>query len=362
MFLPAATLLGEAAFNYCSAVTRVVLGGSIQTIYTGAFNNCKALAQVYFLGDPPENVSTRMFVSKAADMTVYYDAARTAQWAPEGETTWCGYPIAATTFHKVVHKDINHETLLEQYVADGQSAMEPPLPRRDLTFTGWSGDASSVTEDMELIARYEGVSDMVTVTASAGENGAVSPAGKTQYVYESDAVYAITPNQGYTISDVLVDGQSVGAVESYTFAKLTADHTIEAAFAPILYTVTFVDGLTGETLESQTVAYGQDAAAPEAPTHEGYTFTGWDGSCTDIRGDVTVTARYEKNAAPTDPTEPTDPDQPTQPDQPAKPDDGKQDNKPTTGDSFSAGWLALTLFSGTLAAACLVLLRKRNAR
>lgn len=365
VFLPAATLLGEAAFNYCSAVTRVVLGGSIQTIYTGAFNNCKALAQVYFLGDPPENVSTRMFVSKAADMTVYYDAARTAQWAPEGETTWCGYPIVATTFHKVVHKDINHETLLEQYVADGQSAMEPPLPRRDLTFTGWSGDASSVTEDMELIAQYEGVSDMVTVTASAGENGAVSPAGKTQYVYESDAVYTITPNQGYTISDVLVDGQSVGAVESYTFTKLTTDHTIEAAFAPILYTVTFVDGLTGETLESQTVAYGQDAAAPEAPTHEGYTFTGWDGSCTDIRGDVTVTARYEKNAAPTDPTEPTDPDQPdqpTQPDQPAKPDDGKQDNKPTTGDSFSAGWLALTLFSGTLAAACLVLLRKRNAR
>lgn len=112
------------------------------------------------------------------------------------------------------------------------------------------------------------------------------------------------------------------------------------------------------------MADGQSAMEPPLP-RRGLTFTGWDGSYTDIRGDVTVTARYEKNAAPTDPTEPTDPDQPdqpTQPDQPAKPDDGKQDNKPTTGDSFSAGWLALTLFSGTLAAACLVLLRKRNAR
>lgn len=36
----------------------------------------------------------------------------------------------------MVHKDINHETLLDQYVADGQSAAEPPLPRRGLTFTG----------------------------------------------------------------------------------------------------------------------------------------------------------------------------------------------------------------------------------
>lgn len=70
--------------------------------YTAAYknlwenDNCKALEQVYFLGNPPENVSTRMFVSKVADMTVYYDAALAAQWAPEGETTWCGYPLAAT--------------------------------------------------------------------------------------------------------------------------------------------------------------------------------------------------------------------------------------------------------------------------
>lgn len=61
--------------------------------YTAAYknlwenDNCKALEQVYFLGNPPENVSTRMFVSKVADMTVYYDAALAAQWAPEGETT-----------------------------------------------------------------------------------------------------------------------------------------------------------------------------------------------------------------------------------------------------------------------------------
>lgn len=47
----------------------------------------------------------------------------------------------------------------------------------------------------ELIARYEGVSDIVTVTASAGEGGAISPSGETQYYYESDAAYSITPTR-----------------------------------------------------------------------------------------------------------------------------------------------------------------------
>ena len=49
-----------------------------------------------------------------------------------------------------------------------------------------------------------------------------------------------------------------------------------------------------------------------------------------------------------------------EPGQPDQPDGGKQDDKPTTGDSFSAGWLALTLFSGAMAA-CMVLPRRKKA-
>ena len=199
---------------------------------------------------------------------------------------------------------------------------------------------------------------MVTVTASAGEDGAISPSGETQYYYESDAAYTITPNEGYVISDVLVDGQSLGAVSSYTFSKLTTGHTIRAEFEPIPFTVTFVDGITSETLDTQTVAYGRDAAAPQAPQHEGYTFSGRDAAFTNVRSGLTVTAQYDKNSEPTTPDQP-EPGQPNQPDQPDQPDDGKQDDKPTTGDSFSAGWLALPLFSGATAA-CMVLLRRKK--
>ena len=46
--------------------------------------------------------------------------------------------------------------------------------------------------------------------------------------------FAITPDANHRIADVLVDGVSVGAVSSYTFSKVTSNHTIAASFSPAL--------------------------------------------------------------------------------------------------------------------------------
>jgi hypothetical protein len=70
-----------------------------------------------------------------------------------------------------------------------------------------------------------------TISATAGANGTISPSGGVVVNYASDQTFAITPNTGYRIADVLVDGSSVGSVSSYTFTNVTANHTISATFA-----------------------------------------------------------------------------------------------------------------------------------
>jgi lysophospholipase L1-like esterase len=70
-----------------------------------------------------------------------------------------------------------------------------------------------------------------TITASSGANGSISPSGSVSVNNGSDQAFTITADSGYHISDVLVDGSSVGAVSSYTFSSVTTDHTISATFA-----------------------------------------------------------------------------------------------------------------------------------
>ena len=69
-----------------------------------------------------------------------------------------------------------------------------------------------------------------TITASAGSHGSISPSGNVTVNQGSDKSFTITPDTGYQIDDVLVDGSSVGAVSSYTFTNVTQDHTISATF------------------------------------------------------------------------------------------------------------------------------------
>jgi len=97
-----------------------------------------------------------------------------------------------------------------------------------------------------------------TITASAGANGAISPSGAATVNYGATQAYTITPSSHYHVASVLVDGVSVGAVTSYTFASVSADHTIAATFAIDTYTITASAGANGAISPSgaATVNYG----------------------------------------------------------------------------------------------------------
>jgi hypothetical protein len=69
-----------------------------------------------------------------------------------------------------------------------------------------------------------------SITATAGANGSISPSGAVTVSHGGSQQFTITPNTSYRIDDVRIDGSSVGAVSSYTFSNVTADHTITASF------------------------------------------------------------------------------------------------------------------------------------
>ena len=72
----------------------------------------------------------------------------------------------------------------------------------------------------------------LAISASAGTGGKISPAGNTSVSYGDDKTFTITPNTGYKIESVIVDGVNKGAVGSYTFNDVTKAHTISATFVP----------------------------------------------------------------------------------------------------------------------------------
>ena len=73
-----------------------------------------------------------------------------------------------------------------------------------------------------------------TITATAGANGSISPTGVVTVSSGASKTFTITANTGYQIADVQVDGSSAGAVSSYTFSNVTANHAISASFSSTL--------------------------------------------------------------------------------------------------------------------------------
>ena len=69
-----------------------------------------------------------------------------------------------------------------------------------------------------------------TIKATAGAGGSISPSGNVSVREGGDQTFTITPDKGYAVANVKIDGKSIGAVKSYTFENVSSPHTIEAIF------------------------------------------------------------------------------------------------------------------------------------
>ena len=110
-----------------------------------------------------------------------------------------------------------------------------------------AGLTEEITAADTVLARipYFGYSTR-TIRASAGTGGSITPSGSVSVRTGHDQTFTITPDRGYAIADVKVDGRSVGAVRGYTFQNISSAHTIEVSFVPAS---TFADVPAGSYYE-----------------------------------------------------------------------------------------------------------------
>jgi len=129
------------------------------------------------------------------------------------------------------------------------------------TYTNTStGSSYTVTVDQTISGEWTYITDKsssaLTITSSAGAGGSISPSGAKIVNYGSNQTYIITSNNNYVVSDVIVDGSSVGAVYSYTFTNVTGNHTINAIFKYSEGTKTWTDPSTGYVYQETKTTVG----------------------------------------------------------------------------------------------------------
>ena len=142
--------------------------------------------------------------------------------------------------------------------------------RPGYTFTGWSGTGLTGEDNLTVTIqkgstgnrsytahwRYNGGGSSgysyYTIKATAGTGGSISPSGSISVREGRDQTFTITPDKGYAVANVKIDGKSIGAVKSYTFENVRRTHTIEVIFMKANgnpQTGVFVDVATGSYYE-----------------------------------------------------------------------------------------------------------------
>jgi len=143
---------------------------------------------------------------------------------------------------------------------------------------------NNVTTNHTISAAFK--TNSFTIGSSASPGGTISPPGNVAVPYGASQTFTITPDSGYAILDVSIDGSSIGAVSSYTFLNVTSSHTINATFV-MGYTLAITTSGTGSgyvtaSPSSKIYAPGTKITLKATRDDSSY-FVGFTGDCTGDR-------------------------------------------------------------------------------
>lgn len=181
------------------------------------------------------------------------------------------FPVLTSNDAKMVYRitfkvDDNEEYAVRYGNPSGLSALPDQPVKNGYTFSGWRMEDTTeftggmpLSKDIIVSAQWTADGDSgsdapkppvspvepaptpgggssynyFTIDAEAGNGGSIDPSGRVLVREGRDKTFTISPEEGYEVSDMLVDGQSVGAITEYTFEKVNKNHSIEVSFQKV---------------------------------------------------------------------------------------------------------------------------------
>ena len=165
----------------------------------------------------------------------------------------------------IYYEDYYYGTFPEYDYSNYYDEIEYPVRPDDAyytyTFEGWTPSVVPVVGNAIYKAVYSASPKQFAVNLDVTEGGTVKSLGETDSLtHFGSLTYLITPEEGYKIKDVIVNGESVGAVLSYTFKEVESDQVLRVEFEKMKHSVSVIVGENGSAdfVGSKEVDYGSD--------------------------------------------------------------------------------------------------------
>lgn len=297
--------------NAYVAVTRIYAKGSSSYSggVAGANNGSAQIINAYYDGSilagvvavGQQSATVTDVESKTTDLMKTDGFVRILNTANETEAfsgVWGrkgGYPvfIDSTEIYFSIRFFDSDTTLLDsQYVQYGRMPSYSGTPTKASTaqfsyaFEGWHVEPTAATEDFDYYAVYSETLRSYTVRFLDYDGTELQ---NSTYLYGAMPGISKVPARASTVAYDYAFSGWTPAVEA-----VTGDAIYTALYdsSKVKYTVTFMDG--SSVFATVQVPYGEAAVAPGTPSREGYKFVGWNGSLSNVTGDVTVSALFEE--------------------------------------------------------------------
>ena len=247
------TITGNTSVIYGEKLTLTTTGGSGMGAVTYRIDNAISTGEATI--DPNTGVltpvkvgSVSVIATKAGDNN--YNDVTSAPFVlmikpatPTGEPKYTKITTSGKTL-KDVTLTIEGSTLnpsdgkLEWVDDKGEPLPDDTTVKANTTykwrFTPDDDNYTTLTGEVELYHKSSSgdgwYDSYYTIKATAGAGGSISPSGNVSVREGDDQTFTITPDKGYAVANVKIDGKSIGAVKSYTFENVSSPHTIEAIF------------------------------------------------------------------------------------------------------------------------------------